>query len=251
MKRISTFLVDDERDSLERLKRLIERHCPQLQIVGSAQDALQAPKLIEATRPQLLFLDIEMPSMDGFGILSAFPEPFFKVVFVTAYDDYAIKAIKYSALDYLLKPLQVAELTAAVEKVASSLETRDARLAHFTQEWTSTPWPKRIVMPSHRGYSIISVDSIVCLEAQSGGYVRLHLADGSSITATETLQHYERLLPVDQFFRTHRSYLVQLSRVKAFETGIGGLLKLDNGMQVPVSVRRKPALVKTIKQLSQ
>lgn len=247
MKLINTFLVDDESDSLERLQRLIGLHCPQLKVVGSAQDPIKATQLIEAARPDLIFLDVEMPKMDGFGIISAFPNPFFKVVFVTAYDDYAIKAIKYSALDYLLKPLQVDELKGAVEKVASSLGTPDRRLQHFSEEWTATPWPRRIVLPSHKGYSIISINDILCLEAQSGGYVRLHLADGTSVTATETLQYYERLLPSDHFFRVHRSYLVQITSIKAFNTGTGGLLELSNGMHIPVSVRRKPALVRAIK----
>lgn len=245
---IKALLIDDENDSLERLERLINTHCPGISVIGATSDPLQAIALINTLQPQLIFLDVEMPKLDGFGVLEAFPNATFKVVFVTAYDVYALRAIKYSALDYLLKPLQAEELKQAVEKVEQTLDKEDKRLSYITQQIKTGYQLERIVIPERKGYCIVPLDDILCMEAQSGGYVYLHLNDGRKIAATETLQHYEALLPANQFFRVHRSFLVQISCIRTYDNGKGGSLELSNGMEVPVSVRKKPGLTKALKQ---
>lgn len=248
MKLIRTIIVDDRNEDIETTQTLINVHCPQIDLVATASSSAEAIQQIQQLQPCLLLLDIEMPETDGFSILEAFPEASFKVIFITAFDEYAIRAIKYSALDYLLKPVDANELKDAIGKVEETLGHEDFRLRNLKQEIVSGFTLERIVVPTPKGYSVIPISSIVTLKALAGGYVIICIDDGRKMSATHSLSYYEDLLPNEQFVRVHKSHIINLCHVESFEKGDSGLIEMTNGAEVPLAVRRRPIFMKMLRQ---
>ena len=249
---IKTVIVDDEKNGREFLKGIILRHTPALKIVGEAHSVATAEAVIKDAEPDLVLLDIELADGSGFDLLTRFPEPFFRVVFVTGYDQYAIRAFKHSAIDYLLKPVHIPEFITAIEKVQDML-LPDLERLNFLKQQLNRPADgvlRQIVIHHHKGYNFLKLDDVVKLEA-AGSYVYFHLCDGSKTLASHSLGYYEEILPENVFFRAHKSFVVNLSKVQRYESGRGGILVLSDNSRVEVAQRRKPLLVEYLKLYNQ
>lgn len=243
---IKCLVIDDEVHGLETMRLLLQEHCPNAKLVAECQTAKAGIEAIEKYKPDLIFLDVEMPMMNGFEMLEQFSEISFAIVFTTGYDQYAIKAIRFSALDYLLKPIDPKELVAAIAKVESRRQLPPAE--HFrmllNQVKHSENGFDKIAVPTSEGYELIPTETIVTCEADDN-YTHLHLKNQKKITACRTLKEVEELLEsFPAFIRVHHSHVVNLNEVTKYVRGEGGYLVMKNGSTVNVSRSRKEALLK-------
>ena len=243
---IKTILIDDEVHCLETLSLLLKEYCTGVQLIEQCSSAKKGLEAIEKTKPDLVFLDIEMPSMNGFEMLEQFTEIPFAVIFTTGYDQYAIKAIRFSALDYLLKPIDHHELIVAVKKVR---EQRHLPMAEQFQMLLRQINGKeyqfhKIAIPTLEGFELIPADQVVRCEA-ADNYTYLHLKNKNKIVACRSLKEMEEQLKDFRFFvRVHHSYLVNLNEVVKYIRGEGGYLVMSDGTSVNVSRSRKDSLLK-------
>lgn len=244
---LTAIIIDDEAKGRLALRQKLQNYCTNVSVVAEAADGMEAIPLIEQHKPQLIFLDIEMPRMNGFEMLNAIGEKKFHIIFTTAYDQYAIKAIKYAAFDYLLKPVDIEELKTAIAKITNKKSTETNRQVLLMQE--NMQHPKRqlnkLAIPTLEGLLFIDIAEIVHLEANSN-YTNIHLSNKTKITASKTLKEFEELLPEDIFFRTHHSHLINLHCIKKYIKGDGGQIELQNGTFVDVSRRKKEEFLKAI-----
>ncbi|HEU4902305.1 MAG TPA: LytTR family DNA-binding domain-containing protein [Flavisolibacter sp.] len=243
---IKSILIDDEVHCLDTLRILLKEYCPDVQVVEQCRSASAGLQAIKKVKPDLVFLDIEMPGMNGFELLEQFTEIPFAVVFTTSYDQYAIKAIRFSALDYLLKPIVPTELMDAVKKVQ---EQRHLPLAEQFQMLLKQVHNKdhqfnKIAVPTVEGFELIPADQVIRCEADDN-YTHLFLKNKTKLTACRTLKEMEEQLHDFPFFiRVHHSYLVNLNEVTKYVRGEGGYLVMSDGSTVNVSRSRKEALLK-------
>lgn len=239
---INAILVDDEPGSLITLGGLLERFCPEVNILAASGNPLEAIELIKAKKPNLVFLDIEMPYANAFDVLDRIAPVDFQVVFVTAFSEYAIKAFKYAALDYLLKPLNIDELKVAVERVKNTLITNpkgNIRVAGLLDNLKHpSDNPEKLSIYTSVGFELINVSDIICFEAE-GAYSQLILRNRQKLFVSRGLKDFEESLSPRQFVRVHHSFLVNLSHVKRYINGRGGQVEMTNGLFIEVSVRRK------------
>ena len=243
---IKAILIDDEVHCIDTLSILISDYCPEVEVVDKCHSAKKGLEAIKKTNPELVFLDIEMPMMNGFELLEQFKEIPFSVIFTTSYDQYAIKAIRFSALDYLLKPIDPKELVTAVHKVQvhknpPSAEQFRMLMDHIQHKETGFT---KIAVPTAEGFELIPAEQVVRCEANDN-YTHLYLKNKSKITACRTLKEMEeQLLDFSSFIRVHHSYLVNLNEVTRYIRGEGGYLVMSDGSTVNVSRSRKDALLK-------
>lgn len=213
---LKAVIIDDEAKARRILDAFITEYCPQLTVAGMAEDVVQGVKLIQKEKPDIVFLDIEMPGYNGFQLLEFFDEIDFEVIFATAYSEFALKAFQVSAVDYLLKPIQIEQLVKAVEKAEnirgnSLIKERLQTLKANLEEQTI----KRIVVPVSEGSLFIDIKDITHLKAE-GSYVNIFLKDGNKILVSKNIKDYEnQLTAAEGFFRTHRSFLVNKAFVQA------------------------------------
>jgi two-component system LytT family response regulator len=244
---IKAVIVDDEHYACQALVLLLKKHCPEVTVQAVCNNAKEAVKLIRDLQPQLVFLDIEMPFFTGFELLEILAPVQFDCIFTTSYDQYAIKAIRFSALDYLLKPVDPEELKAAVKKVAGKREPSlqqqmEILLSRLHQPQGQVP---RIALPTLEGLQIIPVDTIIYCSASSN-YTTLILKDNQKLLVSRTLKEIEEMLEEYRFLRIHHSCLVNLNEVKKYTRGEGGSLLLSDGSTVDVSRSRKEMLLKQL-----
>lgn len=236
MKTYQALIVDDESGNRELLNSLIAAHCPQisrLTAVGSIDDAL---KTLEQQVIDVVFLDIEMPGGTGFDLLNQLPKIDFKVIFVTAYDAYALKAIKYSALDYLLKPVDPLELKAAVEKLeASTAQRQQLDLLSYN---LNQPQDRRIALATQEEVVFVQVSEIIRLQAEAN-YTRVYLAGEEAVLLSGNLGHFEKLLQDQQFYRPHQSHLINMRHISKYVKSEGGYFQMADGAQVPIARLKK------------
>lgn len=243
---IKAILIDDELHCLDTLSILLKEYCPGVQIIAQCRSANEGLQAIKKQKPDLIFLDIEMPGMNGFELLEHFTEISFAIIFTTSYDQYAIKAIRFSALDYLLKPIDPTELAIAVKKVE---EQRPLPVAEQFQmllkrlQNNDHPFNK-IAVPTVEGFEMIAADNVVRCEADDN-YTHLFLKNKTKVTACRTLKEMEeQLRDFPSFVRVHHSYVVNLNEVTKYVRGEGGYLVMTDGSTVNVSRSRKEALLK-------
>lgn len=244
---ITATIVDDEPFCCESLATLLERYCPDVKILDICYSAAAALQSIREQKPQILFLDIEMPHMNGFELLEKLHEIDFKLIFTTSYDQYALKAIHFSALDYLLKPIDREELRKAVQKVVTSTShTLSQQIEVLLQKLhhTSTVVNK-IAIPTMEGLQMIFVESIISCGADSN-YTFLFLKDKRKITVSRTLKEIEEMLDDYSFARVHHSWLINLNEVEKYVRGEGGYLLMSDGTTVNVARSRKEMLLKKL-----
>jgi len=238
---IRTVLIDDEPNNIDTLQHLLERYCPQVQIVGRAESAQSGEEIIKGTEPDLVFLDIEMPYGNAFDLLNALNPIQFEVIFVTAFDNYAINAIKYSALDYLLKPVNIKELQLAVQKAADRLMQKNMHKRIDTLFYNLSA-PKsayqRLALPTLDGLVFVNTEDVIRMEAKSN-YTVIYFKNGSSVTVSKTLKEFEDILSADQFSRIHHSHIINHYFVKKYHRGRGGYIEMEDGTSIEVSIRKR------------
>ena len=243
---IKSILIDDEVHCLDTLNILLNDFCPEVQVLQQCMSGKKGLEAIEKFKPDLVFLDIEMPNMNGFELLEQFKEIPFSVIFTTSYDQYAIKAIRFSALDYLLKPIDPKELIVAVHKVETQKHTPTTEQFQMLMDQIQhkeTGFTK-IAVPTSEGFELIPANEVVSCEADDN-YTHLYLKNKKKITACRTLKEMEeQLQDFPSFIRVHHSYLVNLNEVTKYVRGEGGYLVMSDNSTVNVSRSRKDALLK-------
>lgn len=246
---INGVLVDDEPANIENLRALLTRYCPQVNILGGLSTIPEAEAFIEDHRPDLLFLDIRMGDQTVFDLLQNLTFSDFEVIFVTAYDHYGIQAIKYAALDYLLKPVDTEELRSAVAKAEKKIasQVRSSQL-HFLLENYKNIFPGKIALPMHQEIRYVLVQDIVYCEADNT-YTFFYLQDGARLLVSKPLKEYTDLLKPLGFLRTHQSYLVNPRFVKSWLKEDGGVLLLSGGKKIPVSKPNRNAVKRELNKL--
>ena len=242
---IKAILIDDEVHCLDTLSILLSDYCPEVQIIERCMSAKQGLAAVGKHQPALVFLDIEMPTMNGFEFLEQFTEIPFAIIFTTSYDQYAIKAIRFSALDYLLKPIDPKELVAAVNKVQTQKQLPSAeQFQMLMNQIKHKEGFHKIAVPTFEGFELIPAEQLIRCEADDN-YTHLFLKNKTKITACRTLKEMEEQLQDFSFFlRVHHSYLVNLNEVSRYIRGEGGYLVMSDGSTVNVSRSRKDALLK-------
>ena len=245
---LTAIIIDDEANSRNALRQKLGNHCPQVSIIAECENGEEGIKCIEEKKPGIVFLDVEMPRMNGFTMLQQLQNRNFEVVFITAYDHYAIKAIKFSALDYLLKPVAVDELKATVQKATQKRENANGneRLELLLQNLINEKKEHhRLAIPSMEGLQFIAMDDIIYLEAQSN-YTIIFLKDSVKLTVSKTLKDFEELLPEPVFIRIHHSYIINRNAVEKYIKGVGGQVVMKNGIILDVARRKKEEFMKAM-----
>jgi two-component system LytT family response regulator len=238
---MNAILIDDESSNLENLRTLLQKHCPQVTILAVAKNVADAVQAIEEHRPQLVFLDIQMGKQTGFDVLKLLPTRNFEVIFVTAYDQYGIQAVKFAALDYLLKPIDIEELIAAVNKAENKLakQMRTSQLDFLVQQLKK---PEAIVtkiaLQMQTEIRYVALSEIIRCEADNT-YTHFLLSTDEKILVSKSLKEYADLLRPNGFLRTHQSHLVNPKYVKSWLKEDGGILLLLNGEKIPISKPNK------------
>ena len=246
---MKAILIDDEISNLENLRALLQKHCPQVNILDTAQNVNDAVDAIEKHWPDLVFLDIQMGEHTGFDVLKLLPKRNFEVIFVTAYDHYGIQAVKFAALDYLLKPVDIDELVTAVNKAAQKLvsQTHTSQLDFLLQQLIKPETNvSTIALPMQNEIRYIPLSDIIRCEADNS-YTHFFMANNEKLLVSKSLKEYADLLRPSGFLRTHQSHLVNPKYVKSWLKEDGGILLLTTGQKIPVSKANK----ETVKQALQ
>jgi two-component system LytT family response regulator len=243
---IRAVIIDDEPDCCHVLSMLLEKHCPEVKVDAIYYSSEAAIKGIIAHSPQLVFLDIEMPHRNGFELLEALPAINFEIIFTTSYDQYAIKAIRFSALDYLLKPVDREELQLAVKKAIGRLShPLPQQLEILMQKFHHANTVNRIALPTGEGLQLIPTDTIISCSSSSN-YTILCMKANQKLTVSRTLKDIEEMLEDYNFFRVHNSYLVNLDEIRKYIRGEGGSVIMSDGSSIDVSRSKKDLLLKKI-----
>jgi len=245
---IRSIIVDDEFKSRESLKILLEDYCEDISVDATCQNVAEALNAINDIKPDVVFLDIQLQRETGFDLLNKFKNFDFEVIFTTAYTEYAIKAFKFSAIDYLLKPIDIAELKRAIEKVAKSrTNSITARLQQLLQNLSNgSSESYKLALPTSDGLIFVKVNDILYCEA-SGNYTEIVMADNKKYIVSRTLKEYDDMLSEQNFYRIHHSYLINLNGIKKYVRGDGGYVIMNNDKLLDVSKRKKEGFLSRIK----
>ena len=245
--KIKAILVDDEPKSRNNLHDLLQEYCQQVEIVGEVASATEALKLIKKQEPELIFLDIEMPGGSGFDLLKSLNDKNFEVIFVTAFDQYGIQAVKFCAIDYILKPIDIFELSKAVEKAQAQIlrKKENRRLVELVANIDRPEDEKRIALPLADKIEFIVVNQIVRLEAD-GNYTRIFMDCKKEYLVCKTLKEYQEILEHHNFLRTHQSHLINCRKIAAYIKTDGGYISMTDGSSVPISRQKRDEVLKRI-----
>lgn len=249
---LNTIIVDDEEFARSSLYFLLQENCENIHISGIAKSVAEARQLLSNNKIDLIFLDIAMPGENGFDLIPQAQLSKSHVIFTTAYDQYALRAIKANALDYLLKPIDIDELKLAVEKAGKYIalnkkeHNRNESLQNLAVHLSDRNEIRKISLPNGQGYSLINIDDIIHIEADSN-YSIFHLANKETITVSKVLKEYEEILPEQQFVRIHKSSIVNLNYLKEYNSKNGMEVILKNGEKIAVSRRRASDFAEKIK----
>jgi two-component system LytT family response regulator len=248
---MKAILVDDEPDGIRTLKKMLEIHCPNVHVAATCSNATAAKQELESIRPDVVFLDIQMPGKSGLDLLTEMAEKNFEVIFVTAHNEYMLQALQYSAADYLLKPVDEDRLIEAVQRV-------EARMQAEKKEWTETlmhnlnkagsPSEMRLCLPTLKGFIVVKLDDIIYCEAERS-YTIFHLDGKRTVMVSKSLIEYDNLLQDTQFIRIHKSFLINLHHVKEYQRGEGGMVIMTNNAEIEVSRRKKEFFMNRMKEL--
>jgi two-component system LytT family response regulator len=248
---IRSIIVEDEKHSRETLRGMLDRYCKNVSILAEAENYRGGLEAIRIHQPDVVFLDIQMPDGSGFRVLEELGEINFEIIFTTAFDQFAIKAIKYSALDYLLKPIDPDELVRAVKKVEDKLSHRQVNQniqVLLDNIKSKEAEPHKIVLSTSEKIHIIETDQIIRCESDNY-YTNFFLADGKKILVSKTLKENEQLLSDHNFIRPHKSHLVNVKYIKGFLRSDGGYIELTDGSRIPVSRRKREQIIEVITHL--
>jgi two-component system LytT family response regulator len=243
--KLRTLIVDDEEPARENLRLLLGEHCPEIEVIGLGDSVKSAQKLIKELKPEVVFLDIRMPSgTEGFDLLDSLPEKNFQIVFVSAFKDYAIRAFQVNAIHYILKPVDIDDLKAAVKKLVTNHESFRTNkenlhsyirsLENLTKSMNPDSPLQRITINHAKGFKIVDPADIVYLEGE-GNYTKIFFADGSQYVDTRSIGIYENILDPKKFFRIHKSHIVNVLCVNEFLNTEGSFVVMNNGVKLAVS----------------
>jgi len=241
IKKLKAIIVDDEQDAVNFINSIIGEYCSSLDVVGKANNVIQGVAAIKEHDPDLVFLDVEMPNGTGFDLLAQFPEKDFDVIFITAFNHYAIKAIKFSAVDYILKPININEFIDAVNKVIkkrSERRTQGNENLRILMENLRSALPSRLAIPTADGMEYLNPKDIIRIEADRS-YSWFYLAGDRKILVSKHLKEFQELLGDRYFFRSHNSHLINLKYVKKYIRKEGGYIEMAGGAMIPISRNRK------------
>jgi len=246
---INAIIVDDEPHCYKTLGALLKRYCPEINVLATCANGIEALQAIQKLKPDLVFLDVEMPKMNGFEMLEQLASINFDIIFTTSYDQYALKAIRFSAIDYLLKPIDREELQIAVQKVVQRSQRTITQQVEILMQKLHQPAKSinKIALPTMEGLQMILVNSIISCEADSN-YTILLLKGNKKVIVSTTLKEIEESLEEYSFARVHRSYLVNLNEVEKYIKGEGGQVVMKNGILLDVARRKKEEFMKAIGQ---
>ena len=251
MHKIKVLIVDDEQDCREVLHQLLEQYCPEVEIIGEAANAGEAFELINKTKPDLVFLDIQMPRADGFSLLKRFEKVFFSVIFVTSHEEYAISAIRFSALDYLLKPLTINELKEAVQRAYQNKMLSSGsqpQIINLLRQLSGDPVDPRIAIHDGGKVKLISEKDILFIEA-GGRYSKVSMASGETYVTARNLKEYEDYFGASSFFvRISKTHLVNTLHIKEYTKGDPFILVMRNETTFEVSRRKKPEILERLRK---
>lgn len=243
MNKIRTVIIDDESRARETIKKMIMLYCPDIEIIGEAANVAEGVRLINNIAPELVLLDIKMPDGTGFDLLKQLDSIDFSLVFITAFDEYAVKAFKFSAVDYLLKPIDPDELTSTIDRVKRQKKNDKIDLSVVLNNLRDLKKEnKKLVLKTTESIYVVSVQDIIRCEA-SGNYTHFYLSNEHPILVSHTLKDYEEMLKGHNFLRVHQSHLVNLEHIKRYDKSDGGMLVMKDDKTVPVSTRKKETLL--------
>lgn len=248
--RIKTIIVEDEEKTLFVINDLVQRYAPELQVVGTASHVNPAVELIDQMHPQLVFMDVQIGDGTGFDVLRALPAREFELVFITAYDSYALEAIRFAAIDYLLKPVGIADFTSAIERVHARLreKTHFKKLETLIYNLAQTEaTSKKLSIPSINGYEFVNLSDIVWCKSE-GSYTTFYLADKSKITSSKNIGYYEEIMNTNDFYRVSNSVMFNLHFLKSYSRNQGAVT-LQDGTELAISTRRKADFIERLKSM--
>jgi two-component system, LytTR family, response regulator len=249
---MTAIIVDDEPDGIRTLNKLIELHCPEVQVKGRFSTVVSAREALPIILPDVVFLDIRMPDNDGFELLSSLDVHQFQVIFVTAHNEYLLQALQFSAADYLMKPVDEDRLIEAVQRVSTRV-MRD-KVCYRTEALlyninnASSPAEMRLCVPTQKGFTILKLEDIIYCEAQRS-YTLFRLLNNKSILISRPLFDYDKILAGTVFLRIHKSFLINLYHVKEYLRGEGGTVIMSDGMEIEVSRRKKEQFMLKVKEI--
>ena len=258
---MNAVIIDDAKNSIEAMEAKLERHCPQVKVIATFTDPLQAIEELPVINPDVIFLDIEMPQMDGFELLRRIKNNKAKIIFVTAYNHYAIQAIRAHAFDYLEKPVDVKLLKETILNLQQEIEKKDSvisepglpqsmeDLVQSIRQLQAQQQIKNISLTTTEGIHIIQLSEIVRLEAVSN-YTKFFLSDGKQLLISKTMGDYEEMLLKNNFFRIHRSHIINLRYLRTFHKNEAGSVELRDGTVLEVSDRKKKELLQRLTDIS-
>ncbi|OMP32479.1 LytTR family DNA-binding domain-containing protein [Mangrovimonas sp. DI 80] len=243
---IKALIVDDEQHCIDRLNYLTSKHPEVLEVVATCNTVENALTLIEEVNPDLVFLDIQINGKTGFDFLEALNSVNFNIIFTTAYEQFAIKAFKYSAFDYLLKPIDEDDFTHVLNRLKKGLSNKslESQMQTLLYNLKANDTSKKITIPTLEGFLVIETNNILYCEADTS-YTFIHIND-KKIHVSRPLKYYEELLPEDNFFRVHNSFLININHIKSYNKS--GFITMDNDSIINVSTRKKEAFLRLIKK---
>lgn len=245
---MKTLIIEDEEKSRDMLAGIIQKNCPQLNIVGLAKNVKEGVEMVHSLKPELVFLDISMPDGSGFDLLEKVQDQKFELIFATASDQHAIRAIKFSACDYLLKPIDIDELKAAVEKAfkRKNIPPNMENLQFLIQQLKRADDNfQKITLPTGNAFEIVNIKDIIRCEADTS-YTHFFLSDGRKLMVSAGLKHYEELLPEKDFIRVHHHHLINMNHVVRFLKTDGGYAVMSDGTNIEISRRKKDAFLERL-----
>lgn len=248
---IKTIVIDDEVKARETILNMLSTYCPDIEVIGTAGSVAEGIETLKKSKPDLLLLDIKMADGTGFDLLRKLREVDFRVIFITAFEEFAIRAIKFSAIDYILKPLDPDELINAIQKASGLIKKENMSLrleALYENLDLINNNNKKIVLKTSDSVHIVRLSDIIRCESEKN-YTHFYTVEGDKITVSKTLKEFNELLSEYRFFRVHQSHLVNLDHLKRYDKQSGGYLIMDDNVQVPVSFRKKEDLMRLFKSL--
>lgn len=249
---IHAVIADDEKMSRSTLRKMLELYCPSVQVLAEAANAAETKTALQQWKPDLLFLDIAMPGKSGIELLSEMEEPPCEVIFVTAHNDYVLQAIRLSAVDYLLKPVDEQQLVAAVSNAARRIGQKETsqqiRSFLHNMQVKTRPLDSQLCIPGVKGFQVVNLSDIIYCEADNT-YTIIYLDGNKKLLASRPLMDYELLLQDSLFFRIHKSTLVNMKHIREYQKGDGGFVVMSNGKELEVSRRKKEQFITRMKEV--
>lgn len=244
---IRSIIVEDEQNNRENLQNILEEYCPKVELLAICSSALEGRQKIIELKPDLVFLDIEMPGGDGFSLLESLPELNFEVIFVTAFTNYAVKAIKFSALDYIVKPIDTMELLKAIDKASKKIKEKldNLRMVNLLENQYKEGSKKVLALPLSDKIEFVEISNIVRCQAD-GNYTVFYLKNKEKLLISKTLKEYDELLTPFNFLRVHQSHLINLDEVKSFIKTDGGYILMKDGASITISRQRREIVMQTL-----